>query len=369
MKIFLILVLFINFSFSQRQVYESLNVHKELLSAFENVIGNDYSNAIGSDNKTIFDIEYGPRDSGDGKVSANSRSIFVSINSAKLVYFYGNSFSKNRRYDLTRASEILKQDEFDNEKPTLLYIHGYTESLESESIRVVSDAYFKRNDHNVIILDWSKLAQGTYFASAVPNAFRLAGPLAEAVLDLIQDGLDIERLHVVGHSLGGQLAGALGRNIKEKSYQTKKLFRISALDPAFPGFYPSTVYKALNKFDAKFVDVIHTNGMEMGAPVSTGSVDFWPNSGKNLQPGCGLGIRCSHHRSWRFWAETVESNKGKIFPAVKCASWSDFKARKCDFDEVTYMGIDCPTNVFGDYYLETNADTPYAKGLNGVKYY
>ena len=35
-----------------------------------------------------------------------------------------------------------------------------------------------------------------------------------------------------------------------------------------------------------FIDIIHTDAWLYGAPVSTGSVDFWPNSGKTLQPGC-----------------------------------------------------------------------------------
>lgn len=63
-------------------------------------------------------------------------------------------------------------------------------------------------------------------------------------------------------------------------------FRISALDPAFPTFYPSIGASALNKKDAKFVDVIHTDAWFYGAPVRTGTADFWPNGGRTLQPGC-----------------------------------------------------------------------------------
>lgn len=38
--------------------------------------------------------------------------------------------------------------------------------------------------------------------------------------------------------------------------------------------------------DAEFVDIIHTDAGVYGAPVRTGSVDFWPNGGKSIQPGC-----------------------------------------------------------------------------------
>lgn len=60
--------------------------------------------------------------------------------------------------------------------------------------------------------------------------------------------------------------------------------RITALDPANPPFYPGTSHLAAS--DATLVDVIHTDAWLYGAPVSTGSIDFWPNSGKTLQPGC-----------------------------------------------------------------------------------
>lgn len=76
---------------------------------------------------------------------------------------------------------------------------------------------------------------------------------------------------------------------KSYSYSTPFPFlRLSALDPAFPGFYPAkvSIVKPISKDDAEFVDVIHTDAWLYGAPSSTGTVDFWPNGGRTLQPGC-----------------------------------------------------------------------------------
>lgn len=70
---------------------------------------------------------------------------------------------------------------------------------------------------------------------------------------MINNGLDFNKLHIVGHSLGGQMAGNLGRKIKEKSNNTIKLRRITSLDPAFPPFYPGWFYKPINKKDAILV--------------------------------------------------------------------------------------------------------------------
>lgn len=64
------------------------------------------------------------------------------------------------------------------------------------------------------------------------------------------------------------------------------MFRITALDPAFPMFYIMRLFPHLSKNDAQFVDVIHTDAWFYGAPFATGTADFWPNSGKTLQPGC-----------------------------------------------------------------------------------
>lgn len=100
------------------------------------------------------------------------------------------------------------------------------------------------------------------------------------------EGLDVSRFHLVGHSLGGQMAGMVGRTIYAKTKKGTKLKRISALDPAFIAFYYPGIHKAINSHDAELVDIIHTDAWLYGAPVSTGTVDFWPNSGRTLQPGC-----------------------------------------------------------------------------------
>lgn len=71
---------------------------------------------------------------------------------------------------LDNAKEILKNPKFDLRKKTVLYLHGYIESMANESIHVVVDAYIKRGDHNILILDWSALAEGNYLFDAVPNA-------------------------------------------------------------------------------------------------------------------------------------------------------------------------------------------------------
>lgn len=65
------------------------------------------------------------------------------------------------------------------------------------------------------------------------------------------------------------------------------MYRISGLDPAFPGYYPPILgTQHINRNDATFVDIIHTNAGTAGSPKATGTVDFWVDGGRK-QPGCG----------------------------------------------------------------------------------
>lgn len=77
---------------------------------------------------------------------------------------------------------------------------------------------------------------------------------ATVLIDLFNNGLDSNKVHFLGHSLGGHISGLIARKIYEKSNKMFKIKRISALDPAFPPFYPiAFYYKALNKNDAEMV--------------------------------------------------------------------------------------------------------------------
>lgn len=173
------------------------------------------------------------------------------------------------------------------------------------------------------------------------------------IIKMTMNGLKLSNVHVVSHSLGSQLAGVLGRSIIKKTNGRLRLKRITGLDPAFPLFYPGLIGGHLSAKDAEMVDVIHTDGWIYGAPISTGTVDFWPNGGKFLsQPGCPQrNFRllsdedlCAHWRSVQFYIESVLRKGEKIFQSRKCSSWLNFKADACDNgSKVVSMGIDCPS--------------------------
>jgi hypothetical protein len=73
-------------------------------------------------------------------------------------------------------------------------------------------AFLELFDVNVICLDWSGPASALYpiSVSYVPEMGRHAGSFIDW---LIGHGSRVEDFHIIGHSLGGQLVGFIGRSI------------------------------------------------------------------------------------------------------------------------------------------------------------
>lgn len=83
---------------------------------------------------------------------------------------------------------------------------------------------------------------------------------------------------------------------------------ISGLDPAYPGYSLSNSDGHLAKGDAIFVDVIHTNPGIFGFPQAIGDVDFYPNPGKWIQPGCWVD-QLIINREFRFICKYISHNQ------------------------------------------------------------
>lgn len=129
--------------------------------------------------------------------------------------------------------------------------------------------------------------------------------MGTVVLNAVRKGLDVQKFHVVGHSLGAQLCGYMGRKIIQQSNHAVKLPRITGLEPANPGFFPPILLQHLSYSDADFVDIVHTDTNFYGQPHATGTADFWPNDGSRIQPGCPFGLFLPLTQNGRFHLESV----------------------------------------------------------------
>lgn len=126
------------------------------------------------------------------------------------------------------------------------------------------------------------------------------------------------------------------------------MFNFLSLGPKFEKHEPFAMESVLRS-DAKYVQVIHTNGGHYGMLHSVGTVDFYPNGG-STQHGCGVDVAaevsiefqhaCDHARSWNLYQATVRNETA--FPAIYCLGWDEFKDDACSKDDLTYMGFGAP---------------------------
>lgn len=164
------------------------------------------------------------------------------------------------------------------------------DSVDSDIDRTNADAYIRNGRYNFVALDWGPLASGIY-TNAVSNLVNIADKMADVLIALHADGLSFTKVHIVGHSLGGQMSGLIGDGIRKKSGSTLIIDRITALDPAGPLFWKllnliPVFVREITGYDAVIVDIIHSDAGFLGEPNSCGRIDFWPNSGTRFAPGC-----------------------------------------------------------------------------------
>lgn len=72
-----------------------------------------------------------------------------------------------------------------------------------------------------------------------------------------------------------------------------------------------------------------------------------------------------------YFSESVESMDHKSFSAVPCDSWENFQANNCPENQTSkqdYMGYYASNDITGDYFLQTNPDSPFYRGLIGMYY-
>lgn len=165
-------------------------------------------------------------------------------------------------------------------KPVKIIIHGWQNNGSSDWMNEMRTAYLMKGDYNVVQVDWGTIATQLYSTAA--DGTRGVGSIVAGVI--ISSEAPFENIHIIGHSLGAQVAGFIGRTMKGSSGQL--IDRITGLDPARPLFEDIPTETSLSKTDAVMVDIIHTDGGKLGIISAAGTVDFYPNGGIAPQPGC-----------------------------------------------------------------------------------
>ncbi|XP_063708701.1 lipase member H-like [Culicoides brevitarsis] len=260
-------------------------------------------------------------------------------------------------------NKSLLDSNFKPGNPVRILFHGYHDGPNAVVNTLGLQGYKSLGEFNVIIIDWSKGANTPDYILAVERIFQIGPFIAEFIeflLKTFKNQMKISDIYLIGHSLGAHLAGIVGKNMK-----SGKIPVIYGLDPAGPLFSIHDPDKRLDKNDAEYVEVIHTDGGMQGFSEPLGTADFYPNWGVK-QPGCGAEINsaCNHVTAAYYWGESLITEKG--FWGHLCDSYENIWKKNCTFNggKKVKMGGE-PGNkgkAKGIYYVKTANQKPFALG-------
>lgn len=286
---------------------------------------------------------------------------------------------------------IVENSNFDHTKRTKIIVHGFapTNAVVAKWVSKMTQTIMAKDDVNVIVVDWVGGAAVAY-DQAVGNT-RLVGAQIANLVRTIMDvhNYDPKKVHIIGFSLGAHVAGFAGKELI-KHNEEHKIGRITGLDPANPGFNFDSPHVRLDKIDAHFVDVIHTDMKTLlvvasGLNRNIGHADYYPNGGAS-QPGCNTWNSdsslvsavtdmtvCDHVRAPKLFMESINATDDCDFAAYRCPSYEQFQEGRCVRCESrkTKKGGKNRCNKLGywaepptvkkqvKYYLHTSESAPY----------
>ncbi|XP_030325198.1 lipase member I isoform X2 [Calypte anna] len=165
-------------------------------------------------------------------------------------------------------------------KKIVFVIHGFRPTGSPPGwLGDIKELLLFSDDINLIIVDWNRGATTVNYITAVENCRKVAEILKNYVDQMLVNGASLNTIHMIGVSLGAHIAGFVGQQYNGK------IGRITGLDPAGPTFTGVPPDRRLDRTDAQFVDVIHSDTDALGFKKPLGTIDFYPNGGMD-QPGC-----------------------------------------------------------------------------------
>ncbi|XP_054266311.1 phospholipase A1-like [Macrosteles quadrilineatus] len=207
-------------------------------------------------------------------------------------------------------------------KQLKIIVHGYTNDRNSLMMTSLINAYLDYGEYNIIGIDWGYFVKDGCYLQGVYSI----NPVAACLSGFLKKVIDCHGLenfenivHILGHSLGGHVAGRTSSQMQRK--HGVQFARLTRFDPALPLFFSGDE----NKGVADFRDTYHSNIGILGQSAAEADVDVYLNNGQ-FQPGCGCDLACSHMKSVLYFAESINSEMWGIY----CSAWSKLIDGKCD---------------------------------------
>lgn len=261
----------------------------------------------------------------------------------------------------------LTSTNFNAADPIRFIIHGWKRDGTVDTNTMICDAYLKKGEFNVIVVDWKDGASDPIYVGAAMNVEGV-GKAVAAMIQFIRSQFPGTHLDItlVGHSLGAHIAGFAGRNLKEYRVQN-----IVALDPANPLFgHLPLLIPPVSSGDAEYVQAIQTNRGMLGEWEPLGHASFFPNYGP-MQPGCACDLigGCAHNRSFHYFAESINAGPSNNFLGRKCRNKYDIALMNCVSSGTSRImgGEPLDADAVGIYFMTTESTYPYGKGEAGIR--
>ncbi|XP_045622276.2 lipase member H [Procambarus clarkii] len=290
--------------------------------------------------------------------------VYPSYPSGKVgvLFYYSTSVHEDRK-EFRATEEGVALLPVGPHTPIFIVIHGYTESSIRPWVVSLTNALLAHDTKSVVILVdyWDLLTiSRPYMMINVRNIANITASMIDLLV--VEKGVKLTNIHVMGFSLGGRIGGLVGDRI-----QTGTIGRITGIDASYPWLPPKTKDEFLDAGDASLVVNIRTSFIGSYSP--PGHIDFYANGGLS-QPGCDDWFLpnqahqvCNHYRSVALMIEAVKHADDRVFPACGCPDWESFKNHTCDCQTVNNFGLYPNTSALGKFYFSTNSEPPYSRPL------
>lgn len=142
---------------------------------------------------------------------------------------------ENVSIPITESKKLWLHPKFDAKKNVVVMVTGWNSDINNTNTaaEMLSSSYLKRGDTNFVLIDTARYVDTLYAWSAF-NTQELGEGLGKGLAELIEY-VPLEKIHVMGHSLGAHIVGAAGRTFQIET-NGKMLPRITGFDPAKPCF-------------------------------------------------------------------------------------------------------------------------------------
>ncbi|KAF6025030.1 hypothetical protein EB796_016647 [Bugula neritina] len=242
---------------------------------------------------------------------------------------------------------------FNPKAKTYFIIHGWNGGNVEGWVKKMIDALLKKEDANIFSVNWETWAKTPNYLEAQKKADDAGDRLSSFIKSLERKtGTSRTRMHLIGHSLGGQVAGFAGEKL-----QSPKVARITGLDTSGIGFGCLFSNKnCLDPSDAEFVDEIHS----LISALPKGHADFYPMPKDPLQVLIDTKLVKAHNLAIDYFIQSIKAGQC-AFKSHQCSSHLSFyngKCRNTNENRVGFYASKPSTKPPNMYFLTIDVDNP-----------